>query len=110
MWFAGLALLPDWFVANVGVVVWQPLQSPEVGWPLSYAVGRESPQAAAVPTIIPRYGAVSWQPWHPLTPALATEVCPATLSVGFARLAAPILNPPAAPPFVTWQPDLLQSA
>ena len=33
------------FVVKVGVVVWQPPQSPVVGWLLSKAVGRESPGA-----------------------------------------------------------------
>jgi hypothetical protein len=35
------------FVVNVGVVVWQPAQSPDVGCPLSNAVGRESAAALA---------------------------------------------------------------
>ena len=39
---------------KVGVVVWQPLQSPLVGWFLSsVASGRESPAAVAVLAIIP---------------------------------------------------------
>lgn len=42
MWFAGLLPLVT-LDANVGVLVWQPLQSPLVGWLLSRAVGRESP-------------------------------------------------------------------
>src|SRR5215470_5503507 len=37
-------------LAKVGVVVWQPLQSPVVGWFLSrVAVGRESPAVVFVP-------------------------------------------------------------
>ena len=44
---------------KVGVVVWQPAQSPEVGCALSNAVGRESPAAVAVLGSIPRYGALS---------------------------------------------------
>src|SRR5256885_17207458 len=52
MWFAGLAL-PVWSVAKVGVVVWQPVQSPLVGWFLSNAVGRESPAAVEVLAIMP---------------------------------------------------------
>jgi hypothetical protein len=31
MWFLGLAALPFWLVEKVGVVVWQPLQSPLPG-------------------------------------------------------------------------------
>ena len=52
MWFAGF---PDCvtLAANVGVLVWQPLQSPEVGWLLSNAVGRESPAAVAVLASMP---------------------------------------------------------
>ena len=54
MWFAGLVLLPVWFVVNVGVVVWQPLQSPVVGWLLSsVAEGRESPAVVAVLASMP---------------------------------------------------------
>ena len=53
MWFAGL-LPPVTLLVNVGVVVWQPLQSPVVGWLLSKAVGRESPAAPAVLAIMPR--------------------------------------------------------
>ena len=52
--FAGLALLPVWFVRKVGVVVWQPLQSPVVGWLLSKAVGRESPAVVALLGSIPK--------------------------------------------------------
>ena len=40
-------------VAKVGVVVWQPVQSPLVGWFLSNAVGRESPAVVALLTTIP---------------------------------------------------------
>ena len=53
MWLAGLAVLLT-LVANVGVVVWQALQSPVVGWFLSNAVGRESPAALALLASIPR--------------------------------------------------------
>src|SRR5260370_481927 len=47
MWFAGLAAQAT-SLAKVGVVVWQPLQSPLVGWALSTAVGRESPAVVEV--------------------------------------------------------------
>src|SRR2546428_13946684 len=66
---------------KVGVVVWQPLQSPVAGCALSKACGRESPQAVALLAIIPRYGAVSWQVW-PAATAGADVVWPATQSVG----------------------------
>ena len=53
MWFVGLALLM--LLEKVGVVVWQPLQSPLVGWPLSsVGVGRESPAVVFVPASMPR--------------------------------------------------------
>ena len=106
---AGL-LPPETLLEKVGVVVWQPLQSPEVGWLLSNAVGRESPQAAAVLAIIPRYGAVWWQVWQPLTPPVPPiVVCPATVSAGEVRLAAAIWNPPGFTLVVLWQPEPLQS-
>src|SRR5437016_12130101 len=79
MWLAGFAELPDWLVAKVGEVVWQPLQSPVAGCTLSKACGRESPQAVALLAIIPRYGALSWQVWQAAT-AAATVVWPATES------------------------------
>src|SRR5207302_9648253 len=79
---------------KVGVVVWQPLQSPVAGCTLSKACGRESPQAVALLAIIPRYGALSWQVAQLLT-AAATVVWPATESVGAVRLALPSLKPPA---------------
>ena len=53
MWLAGLVLLPVWLVTKVGLVVWQPLQSPLVGWLLSSAVGRESPAVVAVLASMP---------------------------------------------------------
>jgi hypothetical protein len=46
MWFVGFVALLT-FEANVGVLVWQPPQSPLVGWLLSKAVGRESPAVVA---------------------------------------------------------------
>jgi hypothetical protein len=52
MWFAGFAE----FVMSeekVGVVVWQPPQSPAVGWLLSNAVGRESAGELAELAIMP---------------------------------------------------------
>src|SRR5436190_1271858 len=98
MWLAGFAELPDWLVAKVGEVVWQPLQSPVAGCALSKVCGRESPHAVALLAIIPTYGAVSWQVWQAAT-AAATVVWPATESVGAVRLALPSLKPP--PPAVT---------
>jgi len=60
--------------------------------------------------IIPRYGAVSWQVWQPLTPpAPPMVVWPATVSVGVAVLAAPIRKPPGLTLAVEWQPEPLQS-
>src|SRR5207237_8754390 len=91
---SGFAELPDWLVAKVGDVVWQPLQSPVAGCALSKACGRESPQAVALLTIMPMYGALSWQVWQAAT-AAATVVWPATERVGALRLAAPSLKPPA---------------
>src|SRR5438876_11924938 len=82
-------------VAKVGVVVWQPLQSPVAGCALSKACGRESPQAVALLTIMPMYGALSWQVWQAAT-AAATVVWPATESVGAVRLALPSLNSPVS--------------
>src|SRR5436305_1264511 len=108
MWFAGFAELPDWLVAKVGEVVWQPLQSPVAGCALSKACGRESPQAVALLAIMPIYGALSWQVWQPAT-AAATLVWPATESVGAVRLAAPSLKPPVFTLPVVWQPEPLQS-
>src|SRR6266699_3178612 len=108
MWLAGFAELPDWLVAKVGEVVWQPLQSPVAGCTLSKACGRESPQAVALLAIIPRYGAVSWQVAQLLT-AAATVVCPAIVSVGLEVLAVPSLNPPVLTLPVVWQPEPLQS-
>jgi hypothetical protein len=52
MWLAGFAELLT-LVVKVGVVVWQPAQSPLVGWPLSKAVGLESPAALAELAIMP---------------------------------------------------------
>src|SRR5437762_14345141 len=92
MWLAGLAVCVM-SVAKVGVVVWQPLQSPVAGCTLSKACGRESPQAVALLAIIPRYGELSWQVWQAAT-AASTVVWPATESVGAVRLAAPSLKPP----------------
>src|SRR5579862_6449540 len=101
MWLAGFELLPDWLVEKVGVVVWQPPQSPVVGWFLSNVVGRESPATVAVLAIMPTYGAVSWQVSQAAT-ALFTVVWPATLSVGVEMLAAPILKPPALTLVSVW--------
>ena len=41
-------------LAKVGVVVWQPMQSPLVGWFFSSAaMGRESPAVLVVPASMP---------------------------------------------------------
>src|SRR5207245_9737008 len=89
---------------KVGVVVWQPLQSPVAGCTLSKACGRESPQAVALLAIIPRYGALSWQVWQAATPA-ATVVWPATGSVGAVRLALAGLKPPGVTFEALWPPE-----
>src|SRR5204863_9044335 len=93
---------------KVGVVVWQPLQSPATGCTLSKASGREAPQAVALLAIIPRYGALSWQVAQLLT-AAATVVCHAIVSVGHEVPAVQSLNPPTLPLPVVGQPDALQS-
>src|SRR5215469_11132391 len=93
MWFAGLVPLTT-SLANVGVVTWQPPQSPAVGCCESSALeGRESPAVVPVLAIMPRYGALSWQVWHAAT-ALATVLWPGTVSVGLLILALPMRKPP----------------
>ena len=49
----GLVAPPVTLFVNVGVVVWQPEQSPVVGWLLSRAVGRESPAVVALLATMP---------------------------------------------------------
>ena len=74
------------------------------------AVGRESPAVVFVPATIPRYCALWWQVWQPLTPpAPAMVVCPAAVSVGALMFAAPSLKPPELTLAVEWQPEPLQS-
>ena len=107
MWLAGLPLWVT-LAAKVGVVVWQPLQSPEVGWLASNAVGRESPALLALLASMPRKPALSWQVWHAAT-AAATVPWPATLSVGVLMLGVPSLKPPGLTFWVLWQPEPLQS-
>src|SRR6516162_11421853 len=89
------------------------MQSPAdfAGWRLSYASGRSSPQAPAVPTIMPRKATpCSWQDPQAGT-ADATVACPEAASVGALTLAVPMWKP--LPPGVTfvveWQPEPLQS-
>ena len=108
MWFAGLAF-PVWLLANTGEVVWQPLQSPLVGWALSsVAFGRESPAAVLVLATMPTKAALSWQLVHAGT-LEATVVWPVTVRVGALMLALPSLKPPAVSLEVLWQPEPLQS-
>ena len=108
MWFAGFEP-PVTLLVNVGVVVWQPLQSPVVGWLLSsVAFGRESPAAELLLAIIPAKAAVSWQLVQAGT-LEATVVWPAVVNVGALMLALPSLKPPAVSLEVVWQPEPLQS-
>ena len=103
--FCVLETLP----AKVGAVLWQPVQSPAVGWSLSsVAFGRESPAVVLVLAIMPTKGAVSWQVVHAAT-CPATVAWPATLRVGALMLAAPRRKPPALTLLVVWQPELAQS-
>jgi hypothetical protein len=109
MWLAGLVPATT-SPANVGAVVWQPPQSPLLGWAESKAAeGLESPAAVLVLAIIPRYGAAWWQVWQ-LGTAVPTVLCPDSVRVGALILADPRVKPPVFRLAVVWQPDPLQSS
>ena len=110
MWLAGLPAPPLRSLRKVGVVVWQLLHSPVVGWDESYLVGRSSPCAfMEEPTIMPRYVAAWWHCWQ-LATAAATVVWPVALRVGVLMFAVPMLKPPGLTLVVEWQPEPLQSS
>jgi hypothetical protein len=61
--------------------------------------------------IMPRYWALWWQVWQPLTPpAPPMVVWPATVRVGVLMFAVPMLKPPGLTLAVEWQPEPLQSS